>query len=252
MINLTGKVILITGGSRGIGASVALMAAKAGAVVVINYKENQSKARTVLNRIKKFDEKTKSIIFKADVSNKASIRKMFQKIKSEFGRLDILINNAGVWKMAPIVSMTDAELEETVNVNFIGAFNCIREGAKLLSESGNGVIINISSTAARRGEAFYSHYSSTKAALIGLTKSLAVELASYGIRVNAVAPGWVNTDMSAKVLEEKGKDIKEKIPLGRIAEPEDIAGPVVFLCSDLASFINGAVIDVNGGSVLID
>ncbi|MBN2134476.1 MAG: glucose 1-dehydrogenase [Acidobacteria bacterium] len=252
MIDLKEKVVLITGASRGIGAASALLFAEAGAKVIINYNTNLQKARTVAKRIEKIQDNCEVTVIKADVSDKASVSKMFAKIRDKFGRLDILVNNAGIWQMAPIISITDEELRATIETNFIGTVNCIREAANLMRENGTGVIVNVSSTAARRGEAFYSHYSSSKAALHGLTKSLAVELAPYNIRVNAIAPGWVNTDMSKKAIQEKGSKIREKIPLGRIAEPEDIAGPILFLCSDLARFVNGAILDVNGGSVLVD
>lgn len=252
MINLKGKVALVTGSSRGIGAATALKLAEAGATVVLNYTKSLSKARTVANRIKKMTGAEDVLMIKADVGKSEEVKKMFQKIKNSCNRLDILVNNAGVWTMAPIVSMPDHKLEDTIETNLVGTINCIREGAKLMRIGGSGVIVNVSSTAGRRGEPFFSHYASTKAAVIGLTKSLAVELASYSIRVNAVAPGWVNTDMSAAVLEEKGEKIRERIPLGRVAEPEDVAGPILFLCSELASFITGAVLDINGGAVLID
>jgi 3-oxoacyl-[acyl-carrier protein] reductase len=252
MIDLKGKIALITGSSRGIGASTALMLAEAGATIVLNYTKSQSKARTVANRIKKLTGVDDVLAIKADVGKSDEVKKMFQKIKNTYNRLDILINNAGIWTMAPIVSMPDSKLDDTLETNLVGVVNCIREGAKLMRSGGSGVIINISSTAGRRGEPFYSHYAATKAAVIGLTRSLAVELASYNIRVNAIAPGWVNTDMSASAIEEKKEKILERIPLGKIAEPEDIAGPIVFLCSDLASFITGAILDVNGGSTLID
>lgn len=252
MIDLTGKVALVTGSSRGIGAATALMLTEAGATVILNYSKSQSKARTVANRIKKMSGAEDVLVIKADVGKPDEVKKMFQKIKNTYEKLDLLINNAGIWTTAPIVSMADTKLHDTIETNLIGTINCIREGAKLMRHNGSGVIINVSSTAGRRGEAFYSHYASTKAAIFGLTKSLAVELAPYNIRVNAVAPGWVNTDMSASALKEKGDHIKDKIPLGRVAEPEEIAGPIVFLCSNLASFITGATLDINGGGVLID
>jgi len=252
MISLDDKIALVTGGSRGIGAAAALMLADAGATVIVNYNNNQKSARTVVNRINKKHGDGRGLSIKANVSDSAEVEKMFKKIRKDFGRLDILINNAGIWEMAPILSMTDEMLLKTIRINYLGAVYCAREGARIMKDNSSGVIVNISSTAARRGEAFYSHYSSTKAALLGLTKSLAVELGSYNIRVNAVAPGWVNTDMSAEAIEEKGDTIKDRIPLGRIAEAEDIAGPIVFLCSDLASFMTGAIIDVNGGGVLVD
>jgi 3-oxoacyl-[acyl-carrier protein] reductase len=252
MIDLTGKVALVTGSSRGIGAATALMLAEVGATVVLNYSKSQSKARTVANRIKKMTGVDDVLTIKADVGKSDEVKKMFQKIKSFYDKLDILVNNAAIWTMAPIISMADSKLHDTLETNLVGVVNCIREGAKLMRSNGSGVIINVSSTAGRRGEAFYSHYAATKAALLGLTKSLAVELASYNIRVNAIAPGWVNTEMSSAALKEKGNNIKDKIPLGRVAEPEEIAGPIVFLCSDLATFITGATLDINGGGVLID
>ncbi len=169
-----------------------------------------------------------------------------------FGALDILIANAGIWKRAPIDEMSEGEWDETINANLRSIYACCRAAARVMIAQKRGTIILISSTAGQRGEAFHSHYAATKGAIISMTKSLAAELGPRGITVNCVAPGWVETDMSMGPLTERkeSRKIRELIPLGRVATPEEIAGPILFLASDLASHVNGEVLNVNGGSVL--
>ncbi len=250
MFGIEGKVALITGASRGIGAATAIYMAKAGAIVVINYKEREEEARKVGEVVEK--ESAKSLLVKADVSVKANVERMVKEVLRNFGKIDILVNNAGVWTYGEIGKMPEEVWDETININLKGVYYVTNEVVPVMKKNRFGRIINVSSTAGVRGEAFHSHYAATKGALISFTKSLAVELAPFNILVNAVAPGWVDTDMSAGPLsdEEQAKEIISKIPLKRVATAEDIAGPILFLASDLAKHITGEVLNVNGGAVL--
>jgi 3-oxoacyl-[acyl-carrier protein] reductase len=176
---------------------------------------------------------------------------MVEATVRRFGALDILVNNAGIWHGAAIDELGDAEWNEMLRVNLSGTFHTIRAAVPHMKRAGRGRIINISSTAGQRGEAWHGHYAATKGAVIALTKSLAAELAPSGILTNCVAPGWVATDMTRDALAgPSGAAIAAAIPLGRVGRPEEIAGAVVFLASDLAGFINGEILNVNGGAVL--
>jgi 3-oxoacyl-[acyl-carrier protein] reductase len=168
-----------------------------------------------------------------------------------FGRLDIVVNNAGIWAGSPIEEVSDGEWNEMLGVNLSGTFHVIRAAVPHMKAAGGGRIINLSSTAGQRGEALHAPYAATKGAVIALTKSLAAELAPFGILTNAVAPGWVETDMTSEALDgDAGRRIRASIPLDRAGRPEEIAGAVLFLASDLASYVNGEILNVNGGSVL--
>jgi 3-oxoacyl-[acyl-carrier protein] reductase len=177
---------------------------------------------------------------------------MVRATVERFGALDVLVANVGIWKGAAIEEMTEREWDETINLNLKSIYACCKAAAGVMIPQRRGTLILISSTAGQRGEAFHSHYAATKGAIIAMTKSLAAELGPRGITVNCVAPGWVATDMTAEALNDpkQGVRIRELIPLGRVATPEEIAGPVLFLASDLASHVNGEVLNVNGGSVL--
>lgn len=201
MISLKDKVALVTGASRGIGKATALLFAEAGCNLVINYCNNEKDAIQAATSAEKFGVTAK--IYRADVSQKRQVDEMVACTIKEFGKLDVLVNNAGIWKYAAINQMTEEQLKETIEVNLFGIFYAITASVlymiKQKSESGSigsGNIINVSSTAGQRGEPFHAHYAASKGAIISLTKSLAVELAPYNIRVNCVAPGWVDTDMS--------------------------------------------------------
>lgn len=250
MFGLKEKVVLITGASRGIGAATAIYMAKVGAIVAINYREREDAARKVGDAVEK--EGSKFLLVKADLRVKADVERMVGKVMENFGRVDILVNNAGIWTYGEIGNMPEEVWDETMNINLKGVYYVTNAVVPIMKMNRYGRIINVSSTAGVRGEAFHSHYAATKGALISFTKSLAVELAPFNILVNAVAPGWVDTEMAAEPLsdEEQKKEIISKIPLRRVATAEDIAGPILFLASDLARHITGEVLNVNGGSVL--
>ncbi len=250
MIRLDGRTVLITGGSRGIGRAAALMFAEAGADVAISYVANQKAADEVCRGVEKLGRR--ALAYRAEMASRADIDRMVADILARWGELDTLVNNAGIWTYLEMGRMDEAVYRETVAVNIDGVFYGINAVVPSMKEHGRGSIINVTSTAGVRGEAFHSHYAASKGALHSLTKSLAVELAPFGIRVNAVAPGWVDTDMSAPSFSDPAfkERVRLTIPLRRIPPAEDIAGPILFLASDLARHVTGEILDVNGGSVL--
>jgi len=250
MFEFKDKAILITGASRGIGAATARLFARFGGKVVINYSGSEKKAKSVQAEIAAHGGV--AAIYKADIAQPAECRAMVEWTINEFGQIDVLVNNAGIWKEAAIDNMSPEVLAETVNCNLNGCFYCTSAAVPDMKRRKSGKIIFVSSTAGQRGEAYHSHYSATKGALISLTKSLATELAPHNIMVNCVAPGWVDTDMSHEALvSADGPRFLSLIPLARAATAEEIAWPILFLASDMASFITGEILNVNGGSVLI-
>jgi 3-oxoacyl-[acyl-carrier protein] reductase len=249
MINLSGKVMLITGASRGIGRATAQMAAKVGATVAINYRQAKFEAESLLEEIVK--NGGKAATFQADVGNYAEVEKMVAAVLQQFGQIDVLVNNAGIWTYGAIDTMPEAVWDETIVANLKSIYNCCRLVVPHMKARRTGKIINISSTAGQRGEAFHSHYAATKGAIISFTKSLAPELAPHNILVNCVAPGWVATDMSNEALAEENENITKLIPLGRAGTAEEIAAVILFLASDLASYMTGEIVNVNGGNVLV-
>ena len=250
LINLTGQVVLITGGSRGIGAAAAKMFAHVGADVAIAYRENTEAANAVAQAVGQIGRR--AILLKGEVSDPAVATQHIARTLEEFGRLDILVNNAGIWTYLNTGEASVQTWDDLMAVNLRGMFNYTNAAVKIFKEQQQGNIINVSSTAGQRGEAFHSHYAASKGGMNAYTKSLSTELAPFNIRVNAVAPGWVDTDLNDEVfaLSAEKETIRRGIPLGRIASPEDIAGPIVFLASALAQHITGEIINVNGGSVL--
>jgi 3-oxoacyl-[acyl-carrier protein] reductase len=250
MIDLSGKSALVTGGARGIGRACCLMLARAGASVAVNYRVESPSAELLVDEI----ESGGGIAFAlaADIAQRTEAEMLVDETVARFGRLDILVNNAGIWKSAPIDEMSDGEWDEMIGINLTGTFNCIRAAVPAMKEARSGRIINISSTAGQRGEANCSHYAATKGGVIALTKSIATELATYGILVNCVAPGWTVTDMTRdELLGSRRESILQTIPLGRAATAEEIAGAVVFLASELSTFVTGEILNVNGGAVLV-
>jgi 3-oxoacyl-[acyl-carrier protein] reductase len=251
MISLIGKVAIITGASRGIGAAAALKFAEAGIRgLVINYNRDRNSAKQVAERCEKLGADVMPV--RADVSSTAAVDKMVESTVTRFGSVDILVANAGIWKEAAIEKMTEREWDETIDVNLKSIYACCRAASNAMIDRRRGTMILVSSTAGQRGEPFHSHYAATKGAIIAMTKSLAAELGPRGITVNCVAPGWVATDMTDDAMNDpkQRRKIRELIPLGRVATPAEIAGPILFLASGLASHVNGEVLNVNGGSVL--
>ena len=250
MITLDGKTILITGGSRGIGRACALMLGRAGADVAISYNSNKKAANNVVLDLT--SEGRKAIALQGDLAIEGNAELIFSQCQEQLSPPGVVVINAGIWKRAPIEEMTADQLRETMDINLHSAFYLCRIAASQMPKRGSGNIILISSTAGQRGEAFHSHYAASKGALIAMAKSLASELGPRGIRTNVVAPGWVDTDMCIGFLDDPAarQKIIDEIPLRRVATPEDVAGSVLFLASELSRHINGEVINVNGGSVL--
>jgi 3-oxoacyl-[acyl-carrier protein] reductase len=249
MIDLSNKTALVTGGSRGIGKAISIKLAEAGCDIAINYLQNEAEANKVADEISQIGKK--SCLVQADLANRDQVFIMVDTAVKKLGKIDILVNNAGIWEYNPIESITEENLRRTIDINLMGCFYTSSAVVPYMKEQHSGNIIYISSTAGQRGEGFYSPYAATKSGLIGLTKSLAAELVDDNIRVNCVAPGWVKTDMSIPSLEDEyGKEHLKKILMKRAAEPDELAGPVLFLASDLSSFITGEVLNVNGGAVL--
>jgi 3-oxoacyl-[acyl-carrier protein] reductase len=250
MISLKNKVTIITGGSRGIGAATALLFARAGSDIVLNYIKNDAKAEAVANCVRSFGRNI--VLHKGDVADSRTANELIEQAVTSFKRFDIVVNNAGIWTHGEIGDMSEDIWDETIDTNLKSVFNVCNAAIPHLKRSKGGWIVNIASTAGQRGEAFHAHYAASKGGILAFTRSLAVEVAPFGIRVNAVAPGWVDTEMNEEVFADKQfrADAVEGIPLKRIATAEDIAGPVLFLASDFARHITGATINVNGGSVL--
>lgn len=242
------KVALVTGASRGIGRAIALKFAQSGCDVIINYSSSKAQAEVLKDEIEKMG--VKAMIVKCNVSNADEVEAMFSQIEKEFGRLDILVNNAGITKDGLILRMSEDDFEQVLAVNLKGAFLCAKAAAKMMVKQRSGNIINISSVVGIIGNVGQANYSASKAGMIGFTKSLAKELASRNIRVNAIAPGFIKTDMT-EVLSEKVKEaMLSSIPLGRFGEAEEVANVALFLASDLSSYITGQVIVVDGGMVM--
>jgi 3-oxoacyl-[acyl-carrier protein] reductase len=252
MISLAGKAVLITGGSRGIGAAAVKLFARAGADVVFNYRRDKEAARLVEQEGAKQGTRVEGM--QADLRVADNSRKLVEFALERLGRLDVVVANSGIWNARdiPIEKMTEQQWDDMMQANLKSVFALAHFAAPSMIAQRSGRIIAISSTAGQRGEAFHSHYAASKGAVISFVKALSTELARYGILVNCVAPGWVDTDMSKPVLEAKAgrKFALGQIPLQRVATPEEIAGPVLFLASDLATFITGEILNVNGGSVL--
>ena len=245
---LKNKIALITGAGRGIGRAIAIALAKEGAEVVINYNGSEERAKEVKQTIE--ENGGKASIYKCNVSDFAACEAMIKDIVKEYGHLDILVNNAGITKDGLIMKMKEEDFDSVLNVNLKGTFNTIRHSARQMLKQRSGKIINISSVSGILGNVGQANYAASKAGVIGLTKATARELASRGITVNAVAPGFIETDMTA-VLPEKVKEASvSQIPLGKFGSPEQVASAVAFLASSDAAYITGQVLHVDGGMVM--
>lgn len=247
-IDLRDRVALVTGASRGIGKCIALALAEAGGAVAVHFNQQADAAGAVVREIEA--QGGEAIAVSADVRVAEDVQGAVAACIERWGRLDILVCNAGIWKGAAVEVMSEAEWDETIDVNLKGMYLATHYAVPHLKASDTGAIVNVSSTAGQRGEAGHAHYAAAKGGMIAWTKSLAPELAPYGVRVNCVAPGWVHTDMAAAALASDGKKISAGIPLGRAGQPQEIASVVCFLAGDLASYMTGEIVNVNGGSVL--
>lgn len=241
------KTALVTGGARGIGAAICRELANMGYNLAINYNSSCELAQSLKTELSQITDVS---VYQADVSDSAQVAEMFKSIEQDLGGVDVLVNNAGIAEQALFTDITDDMWQRMIGTNLTGTFNCCRSALPYMINQKNGVIVNITSMWGQVGASMEVHYSAAKAGVIGLTKALAKEVGLSGVRVNAVSPGVVLTDMMAQFSEEDKAVLKEETPLNRLGTPEDIAHTVAFLCSDKAEFITGQVIPVNGGFVI--
>lgn len=246
-MELDGKVCVVTGGSRGIGRSICLEMAKAGAAVVVNYCSNENAAMDVASEIESLGQP--SLAYKADIADFAQAQRMMEDVHKRFGRIDILVNNAGIARDMLLLIMSEKDWGDVIATNLTGIYNTTKNVARYMIKQRWGRIINISSVVGIYGNAGQANYAAAKAGIIGFTKALAKELGSRGITVNAIAPGFIKTDMTSPIIE-KNAAIEDKIPLRRLGTPEDVAYMAVFLASARADYITGQIIGIDGGFTL--
>jgi len=245
---LKGKTAVITGASRGIGKAVAVRLGKAGANLVLNYRSRDNSMDELIESLEK--EGVKAVKVKGDVSNSDDAKQLMKVAKDTFGSIDILVNNAGITKDKLIIQMKDEDFDSVIRVNLKGSYNCIKHAARTMMKQRSGKIVNMASVVGVSGNAGQINYSASKAGVIGMTKSAARELAGRNITVNAVAPGFIETDMTKALVEKAKGDMVSGIPLGRLGLPEDVAEAVAFLSSDSADYVTGQVLHVDGGMVM--
>jgi 3-oxoacyl-[acyl-carrier protein] reductase len=245
---LSGRIAVVTGGSRGIGKAIALELAENGANVVINYSKDSKGAQEVAENIR--NKGIDCLTIKANVSSASEVENMVETIIERYGRIDILVNNAGITRDSLLARMKEKDWDDVIDINLKGVYNCTKSVVKIMMKQRWGRVVNISSVVGITGNPGQTNYSAAKAGIIGFTKSCARELASRGITVNAVAPGFIRTDMTDKLRNEIKKELESKIPVGRLGKPEDVAHTVLFLVSSKADYITGQVINVDGGMVM--
>jgi 3-oxoacyl-[acyl-carrier protein] reductase len=247
---LTDRVALVTGGSRGIGRAVVALLASCGAHVAVNYVRDESAAMATVEMARAHG--IKALAIQANVARVDEAERLIQQTIEHFGKIDFLICNAGIWEGDAVESISEELWDKTLDINLKGTWSVCRAAVPWMKKQQYGRIVIVSSTAGQRGEANVSNYAAAKGGQISFTKSLGPELAGFGINVNCVAPGWVETEMTKDVVDDKARleAINKSIPVGRMATPEEIAGPIVFLCTSWADHIIGEVLNVNGGSVL--
>lgn len=249
-LNLKGRVAIVTGASRGIGRATVEIFAELGAAIVVNYRKDAEGAEASVSAARQAG--VEAVAFGADVADIDEAQRLIDFTKERFGRIDVLVCNAGIWEGAPVDTMAEEMWDRTIQINLKGTWTVCRAAIPVMKQQRSGKIVIVSSTAAQRGEANYSNYAASKGGQVSFTKSLAEELGGWGINVNAVAPGWVDTEMTREALGDSAQRdaIAREIPVGRIATPEEIAAPIAFLCSDWARHISGEVLNINGASVL--
>ncbi|WP_414480312.1 3-oxoacyl-[acyl-carrier-protein] reductase [Caldicoprobacter sp.] len=247
-MELEGKTALVTGASRGIGRAIALYLAELGAQVAVNYSSSEQRALEVVEAIK--GKGGRAIAIKADVSNPQEVEAMFDRVLEEFGDLDILVNNAGITRDGLLIRMKQEDWDAVLDINLKGVYNCSKAAAKIMVRRRKGKIINISSVVGVAGNAGQANYAAAKAGVIGFSKAIARELAPRNIQVNVVAPGFIETDMTAALPETIRQEMLKQIPLGRYGDPMDVAYVVGFLASDKSQYITGQVIHVDGGMIM--
>ena len=250
LIDLEGKNAIVTGGSRGVGRATALMLARAGASVGIGYRSREKEAQEVVEAC--HDLGVDAWALAGDLGVTEDVDALFRHAEDEFETLDIFVGNHGIWppEDVPVAEMTGEQWHRTMSANLHSIFYTCRAAARMLADDGR--IVLVSSTAGQRGEAFHADYAATKGAMISFVKGFCVEVAPRGITVNSVAPGWIDTEMSESALGgEDRRRVEASIPIGRVATAEDVAGPIVFLCSELGRHVTGEILNVNGGAVLV-
>ena len=247
-MQLEGKVALVTGASRGIGKAIALMLAENGADIAVNFAGSTAAAEAVAAEIEKMGRK--AILVQGDVSKADVCAEIVDKVVSKLGHIDILVNNAGITRDTLLLRMKEEDWDAVLNTNLKGVFNCTKAAVKYMAKQRSGSIVNISSVVALMGNAGQANYAAAKAGILGFTRSVAKEMAARGIRVNAVTPGFIKTDMTSVLSEKVVAAMEASIPLARLGEPEDIAKAVLFLVSDNAAYITGQTLHVDGGMVM--
>ena len=245
---LSGKVAFVTGASRGIGRAVALRLAADGAKVALNFASNSAKAEAVKAEIEAAGGT--AMLMQGDVAKFEVVAELINKVVNVWGRLDILINNAGITRDNLLIKMSEDDFDRVISTNLKGVFNCTKAVTRQMMKQRGGRIVNMSSVVGLKGNISQANYAAAKAGIIGFTKSAARELASRGVTVNAVAPGFINTDMTAALSEKVKEVLLQEIPAGRMGTPEDVANAVAFLVSDEAAYITGQVLSVDGGMVM--
>ncbi len=245
---LENRVALVTGAGRGIGRAIALKLASEGAIVIVNYNGSESRAKEVVSQIT--EQGGKAAAYQCNVADFAACGQMMETIIKDYGHLDILVNNAGITKDNLLMKMSEEEFDQVIDINLKGAFHCMKHVSRQMIKQRQGRIINISSVSGVSGNAGQANYSASKAGIIGLTKTVAREMAARGITVNAIAPGFIQTEMTDVLSDKIKESILEKIPMKQFGVPEDIGEMVLFLASDKARYITGQVICVDGGMVM--
>jgi 3-oxoacyl-[acyl-carrier protein] reductase len=245
---LTGKVALVTGASRGIGRAVALKLSDAGAKVAINFAGNVEKAEEVKAEIEKRGGEV--ILVQGKVDNFEVVNEIVKKIVETWGTVDILVNNAGINRDNLLIKMSESDFDEVIATNLKGVFNCTKAVARLMMKNRSGRIVNMTSVVGLMGNVSQANYAAAKAGIIGFTKSVAKELATRGVTVNAIAPGFITTDMTAKLSDKIKEETLTQIPMGKFGTPEDVANLAAFLVSEQAAYITGQVINVDGGMAM--